>query len=106
MRRKIEMSLRTPLGEARGVLSIVRGGAVLIFRGEIPHKGLRLRIDAGANGDGVVVSGDTYPHRETLRGLGFRWDPDNRFWFYDGRHDGFSLPQEGDDESGGRTGSI
>src|SRR5262245_54383006 len=29
----------------------------------------------------VVAAGDTYPHKETLKGLGFRWDSERRQWW-------------------------
>lgn len=29
----------------------------------------------------LVALGDTYPHRETLKGAGFRWDPALRVWW-------------------------
>lgn len=28
-----------------------------------------------------IATGDTYPHRGTLRRLGFKWDPDARAWW-------------------------
>lgn len=33
------------------------------------------------NGNYFIVLGDTYPHRILLRKHGFKWDPNNRYWW-------------------------
>jgi hypothetical protein len=38
-------------------------------------------VSIGIDGDKVVVSGNTYPVKEELKRLGFRWDPVEEVWY-------------------------
>lgn len=82
-----EAKVRTPLGEARGKLFI--GQERKQFRGEV-REGVKVRIIKDPEGVLIIVSGEgTREIKDHLKQMGFRWDRDNFYWYWEGRE----LPQ-------------
>ena len=96
--RKMDLTIKTPVGEFSGTLRATKTQKVFI--GE--RDGIRLRVQAGTTKEGedvslVSISGNTYPIKEQLKALGFKWDGEG--WYYEGVHPEFSLGGENDREN-------
>lgn len=57
---------------------------------EVPQGGSSYRIrgdkvQVSINPDRIYVSGSTYPIKDDLRSMGFRWDRDRKAWWLDAR---------------------
>lgn len=93
MRKEMEVTISTPLGEFSGTLKVVNNMKKFIGEGN----GLRIRIQVGATKEGedislVSIRGNTYPIKDRLKSMGFKWD--GEAWYYEGVHPEFSLGGE------------
>jgi len=59
-----------------------------------------------AVGGRVYLVGETYPHRETLRAGGARWDPERRAWWVSDRARAEALAQQCGTGGAGATGAA
>jgi hypothetical protein len=53
---------------------------IVLRQKEIGKKKLAYVVNVKISNDKIIVSGDTYEIRDTLKRLGFRWNPSDRTW--------------------------
>jgi hypothetical protein len=53
---------------------------IVLRKTEISRKKIAYLIKIKVEGDKIIVSGDTYEVRDTLKKLGFKWNPNDKTW--------------------------
>jgi hypothetical protein len=59
---------------------VYNGQKIVLRQKEVGKKKLAYVVNIKIVNDKIVVSGDTYEVRDTLKRLGFRWNPSDRTW--------------------------